>query len=189
MTAGQLRGRAMLEALPKPDPVQRPARWAKECTDSLHRTTCFHLFFTMILQSAWEQLDRRLAMDERKALRVVADLRVKAHVRGRSFSAVMYDLSQAGCMIELPEAGLQISDNLLLSDSGFESGGYVVWEHRGYAGVKFYRELDPVLVAQLGFKPSETPFPDDRTPEPFGTPLAPFEAASGVSCSSCAAAD
>ena len=112
-------------------------------------------------------------MDERKTQRVVTDVQVEARIRGRLVTVLVYDLSQGGCMIELPEPLLKPGDNLRLELFDFESGGYVAWEHGGIAGVQFYQELDPAIVMHLGFKLRGTPFSDVQPRDRYGRPLPP----------------
>ena len=112
-------------------------------------------------------------MDERKTQRVVTDLQVEARVRGRMITVLVYDLSQGGCMIELPEPLLKPGVSLRLKFLDFESGGYVAWEHGGFAGVKFYHEIDPAIVAHLGFKLRGTPFSEVQPRDRHGRRLPP----------------
>ena len=53
-------------------------------------------------------------MDERKFQRVITDVEVEARIRGRPVTALVYDLSQGGCMIELAEPVVRPSDSLRL---------------------------------------------------------------------------
>ena len=70
-------------------------------------------------------------MDERKTLRVVTDLQTEARICGNSVVLLLYNLSQGGCMVEMPGACLQIGDDIHLKLCGFEHGGTVVWEQGG----------------------------------------------------------
>jgi hypothetical protein len=117
-------------------------------------------------------------MDERQTQRVVTDLEVEARIRGRSVTVLVYDLSQGGCMIELPEQLVKPSDNLRLRFLDFEIGGYIAWEHGGFAGMKFYHELGQAIVARLGFRLRGTPFSEVQPRDRYGRPL-PAPSATG----------
>jgi len=110
-------------------------------------------------------------MDERKTLRVVTDLQTVARLRGHSVVLLLYNLSQGGCMVEVPDACLQIGDDIHLKLCGFEHGGTVVWEQGGYAGVSFFLDLAPEVVTYLGYKPGTVAFNEVQPRDRFGRPL------------------
>jgi len=119
-------------------------------------------------------------MDERKTLRVVTDLQTEARIRGHSVVLLLYNLSQGGCMVEVPDACLQIGDNLHLRLCGFEHGGTVVWEQAGYAGVSFFLDLAPEVVTYLGYKPGTVPFNEVQPRDRFGRPLPALSSLGGL---------
>jgi hypothetical protein len=80
---------------------------------------------------------------------------------------LIYDLSRGGCMVEVPETSQQTGDNLRCSLGGSEYGGTVVWEQKGYAGVKFF-----------GFKPGKVPFKEVQPRDCFGRPMPALSARS-----------
>lgn len=117
-------------------------------------------------------------MDKRRTQRVVTDLRTVARIRVRSVAMLIYDLSRGGCMVEVPETSQQTGDNLRCSLGGSEYGGTVVWEQKGYAGVKFFRDLASEIVTLLGFKPGKVPFKEVQPRDCFGRPMPALSARS-----------
>ena len=95
-------------------------------------------------------------MDERRAKRVVVDLKLDAQVEGAIVRVHVYDLSMDGCSIEaestdFPSSGASITLKFS-NDVGVE--GTLEWVRRRNGGVRFKEPLLGSLVHELGFADS-----------------------------------
>jgi len=97
-------------------------------------------------------------MDERRAKRVVVDLKLDAQVEGAIVRVHVYDLSMDGCSIEaestdFPSSGASVTLRFL---SDVEVKGTLAWVRSRNGGVHFKEPLPGPLVHQLGFADSAT---------------------------------
>ena len=97
-------------------------------------------------------------MDERRAKRVVVDLKLDAQLEGASVRVHVYDLSMDGCSIEaeaidFPSSGALIT---LRFSSDLDVDGTLVWVVSRNGGVRFSEPLPGSLVHELGFADSSS---------------------------------
>lgn len=95
-------------------------------------------------------------MDERRANRVVADLKLHAQLEVANVRVGVYDLSMDGCSIEaeaidFPSGGALIT---LQFSSDVAIDGTLVWVAGRNGGVRFSEPLPGSLVHELGFADS-----------------------------------
>ncbi|GGD74457.1 PilZ domain-containing protein [Croceicoccus mobilis] len=102
--------------------------------------------------------------------RLASDRQIECRVDGRTFQAVLYNVSLSGCMIEIPLNRVSQGDRLFLKTDGqIRMAGMVVWQEERNAGVRFDQPLHEAVVRFLGYDPAKSTslMPTDR----FGRPL------------------
>lgn len=84
--------------------------------------------------------------------RLVTDFEASWNAQGERGTALVYNISMGGCMIEAADGRLFAGDRLALTMPKIPSiDGSVVWQDRGCAGVRFHLQLDEVIVNEIGF--------------------------------------
>ena len=108
----------------------------------------------------------------RQATRVVTDIETTWNAQELSGTALMYNLSIGGCMIEFAGEPLFPGDVLALSMPQIPSlDGRIVWQAGRYAGIQFDQPLDEATVSELGFKEPEAGFSRQLPRDRFGRVL------------------
>jgi c-di-GMP-binding flagellar brake protein YcgR len=108
-------------------------------------------------------------MDYRRYGRVVVDKEVECRIDGERTFAFLYDLSQGGCMIELPRGLLKSGQqmHLRLGDM-IDTRCEVAWQVENCAGIRFLDQISEATVAYYGFCPSTLSFSDNSPRDRYG---------------------
>ncbi|RVQ69619.1 PilZ domain-containing protein [Croceicoccus ponticola] len=104
-------------------------------------------------------------MTRRDNERLDSDRLVDCRMDGRSFKAVLYNVSVTGCMIEMEFNQVGEGDRLFLKAEGnIRLSGLVVWQNERNAGVRFDDPLHEAVVRFLGYDPVRSALepPTDR---------------------------
>lgn len=104
-------------------------------------------------------------MSRREHERLDSDRHVECRVEGRSFRAVLYNVSISGCMIEMPLNRLSEGDWVhIKADGNIRMSGTVMWHDERNAGIRFEKPLHEAVVRFLGYDPAkgEPVLPTDR---------------------------
>jgi hypothetical protein len=95
-------------------------------------------------------------MDERASVRVEVDRPIEFRIGERTVSALLYNLSMGGCMIEGPDDLARPGDQVSLRLGRLiDATGRVIWQQGRHCGIRFAAALHEAVVSHLGFKPSE----------------------------------
>jgi hypothetical protein len=95
-------------------------------------------------------------MDERATGRVEVDRLIEFQIGERTVSALLYNLSMGGCMVEGPDDQTHPGDEVSLRLGHLiDATGRVVWQHGRHCGIRFTAALHEAVVAHLGFTPSD----------------------------------
>jgi hypothetical protein len=94
-------------------------------------------------------------MDERCFSRVDVDRPADIAIGEFSLSALVYNLSASGCMLDGVDSSFVVGDPVSVSLDGLPKAvdGHVVWKTGQYAGVQFETCIDQHVVNLLGFTP------------------------------------
>lgn len=109
-------------------------------------------------------------MNRRENQRLDSDRMAECRTEGRTFKAVLYNVSTTGCMIEMSFCQVSESDRIYLKVEGnIRVGGVIVWLDGKNAGIRFDEPLHEAVVRFLGYDPASRilMLPTDR----FGRPL------------------
>ncbi len=109
-------------------------------------------------------------MNRRENRRLDSDRMVECRTDGRTFKAVLYNVSTTGCMIEMSFCQVAEGDRLFIkADGNIRMGGMIVWLDGKNAGIRFDEKLHEAVVRFLGYDPASNVLmlPTDR----FGRPL------------------
>ena len=117
-------------------------------------------------------------MDERANERVAVDFKAGSKLGEATFSAVIKNLSIAGCMVDAGDHGLlQAGSSIQIQfpHVGIVSG-VIVWVRSGYCGIQFEEPLHEAIVRQLGFRPlpAKAEFFRDQFGRPAKQPRRPL---------------
>ena len=79
-------------------------------------------------------------------------------------TAVLYNVSLSGCLIEMPLNRIIKGDRVHLKDGSIRMSGLVVWHDERNAGLRFDQPLHEAVVRFLGYDPAkgEPIVPTDR---------------------------
>ena len=92
-------------------------------------------------------------MEERARPRIITDEEVNGRSQGRSWPALMYNLSTGGCALESSEADVGNGDEVEIAIPGMATTrGNVAWISGDCAGVRFLTPIHADIVMYLGFK-------------------------------------
>lgn len=94
-------------------------------------------------------------MSRRGHERYNSDRQVECRVDGRTFTAVLYNVSVSGCMIEMPLNRILEGDRVHLKDGNIRMSGLVVWQDERNAGLRFDQPLHEAVVRFLGYDPAK----------------------------------
>lgn len=103
-------------------------------------------------------------MSRREHERVSSERQVECRVEGRTFTAILYNVSISGCQIEIPLNRLMHGDRVHLKDGDIRMSGMVVWHGERNAGIRFDQALHEAVVRFLGYDPARADpiLPTDR---------------------------
>lgn len=91
-------------------------------------------------------------MDKRAAFRFPTNAEADCRSCDRSWASRMRNISSTGCMIACPEDDLPRTALLRMRIKGLTAiDGEIVWQHRGYLGVRFRVPIQPAMMEHLAF--------------------------------------
>lgn len=112
-------------------------------------------------------------VEQREAFRFPTDLQADCRMADKAWNARLCNISTTGCMAVCPEDGLPSGWMLRLRIKGLPAiDAEIVWHHRGHAGLRFLRALQPTALEHLGYRlpePSRSPVP--RPADRAGRPV------------------
>ena len=111
-------------------------------------------------------------MDARSWSRHAIKKDVVCTIEGRRDVVFLYDLSTAGCMMEVPHDDVAVGDLVRVELLDFETAqGEVVWRAERNAGVRFNSPVHEAIVRHMGFTPVVSTFDEQLPRDRFGRAL------------------
>jgi hypothetical protein len=99
-------------------------------------------------------------VEQRVAFRFPTDLEADCRMAGESWAARLRNISTTGCMMATPETGLPSGWMMRLRVQSLPAiDAEIIWRHRGHAGLRFLRPLEPTALEHLGYT-----LPEPRRP-------------------------
>lgn len=96
-------------------------------------------------------------IEQRAAFRFATDMDADVRMAGEAWSARLRNISTTGCMMACPDAGLPSGWMMRLRIRSLPAiDAEIIWRHRGHAGLRFLRPLEPTAMEHLGFHLPET---------------------------------
>ena len=90
-------------------------------------------------------------MERRVKDRIETDVQLTCRAPARPTRAIMHDVSNTGCRMELPEAAVELGGTVLIDLPGSaQVAGCIVWVRGCQAGVRFERALRGAPAVALG---------------------------------------
>jgi len=92
-------------------------------------------------------------VEHREAYRFPTDLEADCRMAGESWPARLRNISTTGCMMATPENGLPSGWMMRVRIPSLPViDAEIIWRHRGHAGLRFLRPLQPTALEHLGFR-------------------------------------
>jgi hypothetical protein len=96
-------------------------------------------------------------IEQRAAFRFATDMDADVRMAGEAWSARLRNISTTGCMMACPEEGLPSGWMMRLRIRSLPAiDAEIIWRHRGHAGLRFLKPLEPTALEHLGFHLPET---------------------------------
>ncbi len=123
-------------------------------------------------------------IEQRSARRFPTNLEADCRMAGETWSGQLRNISTSGCMLACPDGGLPSGWMMRLRIRSLPAiDAEIIWHHRGHAGLRFLKPLEPTAMEHLGFHLPETRQPGSLRAElvkrappeeglPVGTPAA-----------------
>lgn len=91
-------------------------------------------------------------IDQREAYRFPTALNADCRMTGETWSARLHNISTGGCMMACPQEGMPKGWMMRLRIKGLHTiDAEIMWCHRGHAGLRFMRPLEPGALEHLGY--------------------------------------